>query len=1088
MRSKNSPGGRYFLMGAAASFTGTTILIIIHLQHYIRRGVSMLLPVILCVIVIGISIPILRYIRRTEKSDVDGSYFKAANAFIVLCIATFALIRLPEYLRAGHSKAAILISISLFALILISILINRIKSAAPRAFYIPTAIFICYTLGTIIIGGTGYYFLAYLVICGCGAVYSNYRYFRNFFILSHGLIALLILLGLPLTGPEIPFKDLVAYWIITAFTTIFFLMLCRFSTEKSNRAVNALNTFDFLMAATPNLMVTTDKMNRVTYISAALAALAHIEDYEMAVGRPVLDLFPDIEMKFIIGEILEASGFYDKTVEFLINGEKRYFKIISDQFPGETQGRFIDMSDITPIMTARFEAEDAKARAEEANSAKSVFLAKMSHEIRTPMNAIIGMSELILREQASPVVHEHAAAVKQAGNNLVAIINDILDFSKIESGKLEIIPMEYEFASLINDVITIIRVRLRERSILFVANIDSTIPKKLYGDVIRLRQILLNLLSNAVKYTHEGHIIFTAAGRQNETGSVILTFEIVDSGIGIKSDDMEKLFGYFSQVDTRKYRFVEGSGLGLAIARSLCRTMWGDITVQSAYGEGSTFTALLPQGIRDPHPFAEVRDRESKNVLIYEMRELYARSIVQSLDSLHVSCRLAMNREALNAALDEDRFTSIFAADSLIDDIKAEMEKRDLTTQVVLLVEAGETAALGQMHFIPIPAHTGIIAAVLNGDGEIRVYNEEDYAHTHTRFTAPSARVLVVDDIRTNLKVAEGLLAPYNMRIDTCLSGAGAIRLVRENQYDLVLMDHMMPEMDGIEATRVIRYLPGDYFKKLPIVVLTANAIAGMRDKFLEAGFNDYISKPIEIIKLEEIVSRWIPRDKKIKEQGGAEYRAAAGTSAENTGGALPPIPGVDSAKGITMTGGTELGYRKVLSQFAKDLEERLPIFAASPDTADLALFATHAHALKSAAGTIGAGELSGDAARLEAAGKIGDLRTIRELLPRFYTRLSAVAQDIEAALAVREQETAPVKKKDEAAAGAFISKLEALKTALELKKVNEIDALLDEMDRMAEDGNIRDTLSRISDQVLMSDYGEALEAADSLLQVISNK
>jgi signal transduction histidine kinase/CheY-like chemotaxis protein len=1068
-------------MGLAVSLIGIASLIIIHLGEY-SRGVSLLLPAVLCVAVIGISIPILNYIKSSKKGDVDGSYFKAANAFTVFCLVAFILIRLPEYLISGHYfKVAVLLAIGFLEIVFISLVISRTKLRLSRAFYIPAAIFIFYTVGTAAIGGSGYYFLAYLAICGCGAVYSNYKYFRNFFVLSHGLIALFIALGIPLVSPEIPLKDVLVYWIITFFTTLFFLMLCRFSTEKSNRAAKALDSFDFLMSATPNLIVITDEMNRVTYISAALAELAHIEDYEMVSGRPVIDLFPDIEMKFVIGEIIEAEVFYDKTVEFLIHGEKRYFKIISDQFHGETHGRFIDMSDITPIMNARFEAEEAKARAEEANSAKSVFLAKMSHEIRTPMNAIIGMSELILRAQASPVIHEYAAAVKQAGNNLVAIINDILDFSKIESGKLEIIPMEYEFSSLINDVITIIRMRLREKSVPFVVNIDCTIPKKLYGDVIRVRQVLLNLLSNAAKYTHEGYIIFTAEGRPNETGSVILNFEIVDTGIGIKNEDLDKLFGYFSQVDTQKHRFVEGSGLGLAIARNLCRTMWGDITVKSVYGEGSTFTATLPQGIKDPHPFAEVTDRESKKVLVYEKRELYARSILYSLNCLGVPCKPALDLEAFVSALKEDSFSFIFAAASLLDDVKAEIQRRGINTTVVLLVEAGEAAVIRQTHFISIPAHTGVIANILNGKEELRGYTEDE--HPAPRFTAPSARVLVVDDIRTNLKVVEGILAPYNMQIDTCLSGAGAIRLVRKNQYDLVLMDHMMPEMDGIEATRMIRYLPGEYFKKLPIVVVTANAIAGMRDKFLGAGFNDYISKPIEILKLEEIIFRWIPREKQVKE------RMRISGKGEESGVpppvSLPPIPGVDLVKGITMTGGTEAGYRKVLVQLGRDLVERLPVFAASPEAAKMADFAIHAHALKSATATIGAGELSGEAARLEAAGKSGDLGTIGELLPRFYTELSALAKGIEAALSEEKPETREEKDEDEALVrqAVFVSKLNTLKEALEQKQVQKIDRILEEMENLADDANIRKALSLISDQVLMSEYEEALGSANVLIQ-----
>jgi signal transduction histidine kinase/HPt (histidine-containing phosphotransfer) domain-containing protein/ActR/RegA family two-component response regulator len=908
------------------------------------------------------------------------------------------------------------------------------------------------------------------------------------------IILCLLITQVPPLRPGISRGGLLLYGVLAVYAVIFFLMLSRFSTEKNSRSTRALGAFDTLMAATPNLMVMVDEMNRVTYISRPMAELARIEDHAMAAGRPVMDLFHDINIKLLIGEILESEGFYDGALEMLHNGRKRHFRIISDKLPGNAPGRFIDMSDITLIMEARLEAEEAKSRAEEANSAKSSFLARMSHEIRTPMNAITGMSELILREEASPLVHEHAAAVKQAGSNLVSIINDILDFSKIESGKMEIITAGYDFSSLINDVIAIIRMRLREKSIYFVVNVDSAIPRKLLGDEVRVRQILLNLLSNAAKYTSRGHIILTVDREEQGEESLTLKFEIADTGIGIKPEDRGKLFGNFSRLDSRVNQGVEGSGLGLAIARNLCRVMGGDITVDSEYGVGSTFTAYIPQKIQDQTHFAAVSDPETKKVLIYETREIYGNSIVCSVDNLGVFCKLVTGTEDFTEALETDRFDFIFAAAFLFDEARREIRKRGIHTTLVLLAEYGEVIAERQVHFIAMPAHSISIANILNGVEELRGYNEDKPG---IRFTAPEARVLIVDDIKTNLDVAEGLLSPYGMRVDACLSGKEAVSLVENNRYDLVLMDHMMPGMDGIETTQAIRGLRGEYFQKLPIVVLTANAIAGMRDMFLGMGFNDYISKPIEIVKLDDIVARWIPGEKQIKT--GTIIRR------ESFGGETGiRIPGVDTRKGIAMTGGAEAGYRKVLAQFYKDALERLPVFAALPaETADgenerfpggkvsagkparkdsgpdpggsLSAFAAQAHAIKSAAGTIGAAEVSAAAAALEAAGKAGDMETIRRTLPGFHERLGSLAGEIQKVLEAEREEKGeglPGKNKEKKGLTAA-----ALRAALESKNMKEIDRLLAELEKAAADTETREAINAVSDKVLLGEYEAAIAA-----------
>jgi signal transduction histidine kinase/CheY-like chemotaxis protein len=392
----------------------------------------------------------------------------------------------------------------------------------------------------------------------------------------------------------------------------------------------------------------------------------------------------------------------------------------------------------------------AKMHSEEESRSKSSFLARMSHEIRTPMNAIIGMSELAQREWGTPRALEYITSIRHAGADLLSIINDILDFSKVESGTFQITSAPYETASLLNDVLTIIGVRAREKSLDLITEIDPNIPCWLIGDEVRIRQILLNLLSNAVKYTSKGGVIFISKCERIDD-KANLTFTVEDSGHGIRPGQIGKLFGDFVRLDQKGASYVEGTGLGLSIALSLCRAMGGDITVESEYEKGSIFTATLKQDVADWSP------------------------------------------------------------------------------------------------------------ADFSGEGS---YGKESAGTPRLSFSSPEFRVLIVDDIATNLSVAEGLMSPLQMKITTCLSGREAIDLARENAFDMIFIDHMMPDMDGIETARIIRGLRG--YDKVPLVALTANAMTGMREMFMAHGFDDYISKPIETAKLNELMEKWIPGEARL--------------------------------------------------------------------------------------------------------------------------------------------------------------------------------------------------------------------------------
>lgn len=393
------------------------------------------------------------------------------------------------------------------------------------------------------------------------------------------------------------------------------------------------------------------------------------------------------------------------------------------------------------------EMERLMHQAEASNEAKSAFLANMSHEIRTPMNAICGMADMLLDENLTEQGREYADTIKASGEGLLGIINDILDFSKIESGKMPVIPEEYYFASMVHDVMSMMEVRIKGKPVELVAKVSDSVPRKLYGDIVRVKQVIINIMGNAMKFTHEGTITLSVSWQQEEKVSGRLLISVSDTGIGIREEDMEKLFHSFEQVDMRKNRGVEGTGLGLSISKLLVENMGGSIQVQSEYGKGSIFSFDIVQEVVDASP-----------------------------------CEYSKNKKIV----EREQFVIDFAA--------------------------------------------------------------------------PEAKVLVVDDNKVNLRVAKGLLGKFGIVPDLVDNGMDSVDMIRRQvHYDIIFMDHMMPELDGIEATRLIRSIGTPYTDKLPVIALSANAVKGMEAEFLVGGMNDFLPKPIELEMLGGILKKWLP-------------------------------------------------------------------------------------------------------------------------------------------------------------------------------------------------------------------------------------
>ncbi|MBR4022583.1 MAG: response regulator [Ruminococcus sp.] len=625
----------------------------------------------------------------------------------------------------------------------------------------------------------------------------------------------------------------------------------------------------------------------------------------------------------------------------------------------------------------------AKIAAEDANRAKSDFLANMSHEIRTPMNAIVGMCELILRENdISNIVRERCVNIQNSGKSLLSIINNILDFSKIESGNMELIEDKFNISSVLEEVINMTVTRKGCKKIEIIVLADPNIPCGLIGDEVCIKQIIINLMTNAVKFTHSGAVTLSVSHIVQED-SIILKISVEDTGIGITEENLNRLFTSFQQLDTRKNRSIEGTGLGLAISKRLLTQMGGTINVSSVYGQGSVFSFEIPLKISDARPFISVNEPEKLYAAVFIDFEKIENSVVKKQYTtlmneisslLGVKMVHTVSLSELKTTISERKITHCFIGKEEYIENKDYFDKISLELNVSLIQDITDSIQLpASIKCIYKPFYVMSVALALNNETDN--YNKIERLSSSVSFTAPKARVLIVDDAEINLKVASGLMQPYNMELITADSGPSAINKIRFQNIDLVFMDHMMPEMDGVEATRIIRSMNGEYYKKLPIIALTANAVNGAREMFKESDFNDFIAKPIELLALDRVLKKWIPADK-------IETLTSKDNTTDdlkNNSNNINKEKHILVSKGLTYTSGNKDVYYEILEMFVQDGIEKIEQLNSYVENEDWKNYIIKVHALKSTSLTIGAVMLSEFAKKLELAGKSEDFGIIRK-------------------------------------------------------------------------------------------------------------
>ncbi len=788
---------------------------------------------------------------------------------------------------------------------------------------------------------------------------------------------------------------------------------------------------------------------------------------------------------FTSGQHLAEYRFLRKDGAYCWVSDEQHLIRNKDGEPHEVVGSWSNVD-------TRKAAEDALR---DANAAKSAFLANMSHEIRTPMNAVIGLSHLALKTDLKPRQRDYVIKIKQSGEHLLGIINDILDFSKVEAGRLEVENVDFDLDKVLENVGNLISEKATEKGLELIFDIDPAVSKHLRGDPLRLGQVLINFCNNAVKFTEKGEVVVSAQVLEEDADDQLIAFSVSDTGIGLTEEQIGRLFQAFEQADTSTTRKYGGTGLGLAISKRLTELMGGDVDVTSEPGKGSTFrfTARLGKAeavVRRPVLRSDLRGRR---VLVID-DNAYARSVLASmLGNLGFAVDQAPSGEEgiemVQQLADSGGLYDIAFIDWQMPGLDGGETGRQIRSvasndgsapHLVMVTAYGREEVLKQAeqngfeNVLVKPVTSSILFETTIGALGVGTETAETPISTSSRDLGPlrGARALLVEDNEINQEVALGQLEDAELFVDLAENGAEALKMVRENDYDIVLMDMQMPVMDGIEATEAIR--ADKQFQDLPIVAMTANAMAADRERCLEAGMNDHIAKPIDPDQLLGALLQWIKRS----EIDGTQSEDRQATPAKSAKPAETlRIPGIEVDTALKRMGGNPKRYETLLCRFAQQQENGGGAIRELLSSGDLAAAEREAHSLKGAAGALGIAAVSAAADEAEAA--IRDGKDVDPALTALTDDLAKAREAIGAALPERGSD-------NEGGAGSAdpsvaAQKLHQLKNLLENDDGEAADFLIEARSDL-EGALTKTDLEKLTECVSDFDFDAALTCASNIL------